>query len=142
MTNRLSQVASLPTCGTYSTSDRYSTSGRYSLSSRLSSEPGRSNSGWFQRQVPKNLDMHRFSSTSSTASSVVARKHNPPVSFVNHDLTQTPITGAPVAISSTTSRTDVPEWYSVIESPSDNDRYTTSSLDSDNISSERESFEL
>ncbi|OWZ21292.1 hypothetical protein PHMEG_0004177 [Phytophthora megakarya] len=139
MTNRLSHVASLPSKGT--SIDRYSTNGRYSTSSRLSSEVGRSHSGWFQSHVPKNLDMHRFSSTSSTASSVVARKHNPP-SFINHDLTKTPSTGAPVGTDSTTSRTDVPDWYSVIESPSDNDRYTTSSLDSDNVSSERESFEL
>ncbi|KAG6602879.1 uncharacterized protein IUM83_06874 [Phytophthora cinnamomi] len=123
----------------YSTSDRYSTNGRYSTSSRLSSEPGRSNSGWFQ--VPNNLDMHRFSSTSSTASSIVARKHNP-VSFINRDLTQTPTTDASVTTDSTTSRTDVPDWYSVIESPTDNDRYTTSSLDSDNISDDRASFEL
>ncbi|KAE8884288.1 hypothetical protein PF005_g17359 [Phytophthora fragariae] len=124
----------------YSTNDGYSTSDRYSTSSRLSSEPGRSNSGWFQKQVPMNLDMHRFSS-SSTASSIVARKHNP-VSFINHDLTQTPTADAPVATDSTTSRTDVPDWYSVIESPTDNDRYTTSSLDSDNISDDRASFEL
>ncbi|GMF25957.1 unnamed protein product [Phytophthora lilii] len=130
------------TNGGYSTSDRYSTNGRYSTSSRLSSEPGGSNSGWFQQhQVPKNLDMHRFSSTSSTASSVVARRHNP-VSFINHDLTQTPNAETPVTTHSTTSRTDVPDWYSVIESPTDNDRYTASSLDSDNISDERESFEL
>ncbi|KAG6966407.1 hypothetical protein JG688_00006780 [Phytophthora aleatoria] len=125
----------------YSTNDVYSTGDRFSTSSRLSSEVVRGNSGWFQRPVPKNLDMHRFSSTSSTASSVVARKHNK-VSFVNHDLTQTPSNEAPVTTDSTTSRTDVPDWYRVIESPSDNDRYTTSSLDSDNISSERESFEL
>eukprot|EP00644_Phytophthora_capsici_P003614 jgi/Phyca11/510627/fgenesh2_kg.PHYCAscaffold_64_\ len=84
--------------------------------------------------------MNRFS-TSSTASSVAARKHKP-VSFINHDLTQTPSAQAPVTTDSTTSRTDVPDWYSVIESPSDNDRYTTSSLDSDNISEERVSFEL
>ncbi|KAG3173152.1 hypothetical protein PI124_g6326 [Phytophthora idaei] len=125
----------------YSTNDIYSTGDRFSTSSRLSSEVVRGNSGWFQRPVPKNLDMHRFSSTSSTASSVVARKHNK-VSFVNHDLTQTPSNETPVTTDSTTSRTDVPDWYRVIESPSDNDRYTTSSLDSDNISSERESFEL
>ncbi|GMF32806.1 unnamed protein product [Phytophthora fragariaefolia] len=125
----------------YSTSERYSTNDRYSTSSRLSSDPGRSNSGLFQNQVPKSLDMHRFSSTSSTTSSIVARKHNP-VSFINHDLTQTPTADAPVTTESTTSRTDVPDWYSVIESPTDNDRYTASSLDSDNISDERASFEL
>ncbi|KAF1778771.1 hypothetical protein GQ600_21057 [Phytophthora cactorum] len=169
MTNRLSQIASLPAHNTsgkpsranretnassersfsvrghsefsvhhegdsetnerYSTNDVYSTGDRFSTSSRLSTPS------------PKNLDMHHFSSTSSTASSVVARKHNK-VSFVNHDLTQTPSNEAPVTTDSTTSRTDVPDWYRVIESPSDNDRYTTSSLDSDNISSERESFEL
>ncbi|KAL4095160.1 hypothetical protein PRIC1_008538 [Phytophthora ramorum] len=132
--------SSAMTTDRYSTNDGYSTGDRYSTSSRLSSEPGRSNSGWFQQQVP-NLDMHRFSSTSSTASSVAARQHNL-VSIINHDLTRTPSAGAPVTTDSTTSRTDVPDWYSVIESPTDNDRYTTTSLDSDNISNERESFEL
>ncbi|EEY67705.1 uncharacterized protein PITG_17931 [Phytophthora infestans T30-4] len=122
MANRVSQIAT--SASRYSTNDGYSTSDRYSMSSRLSSEVGRSNSGWFQRQAPKNLDMPRASSTSSTASSVAARKHTP------------------VTTKSSISRTDVPDWYRVIESPSDNDRYTTSSLDSDNISSERESFEL
>ncbi|ETN00824.1 hypothetical protein PPTG_17680 [Phytophthora nicotianae INRA-310] len=130
--------ASVITNDRYSTNDGYSTSDRYSMSSRLSSEVGRSNSGWFQRQAPNSLDRHRFSSTSSTASSIAARKHTK-VSFVNPDLTQTSNTETAAA---TTSRTDVPDWYRVIESPSDNDRYTTASLDSDNISSERESFEL
>ncbi|KAF4041198.1 hypothetical protein GN244_ATG06545 [Phytophthora infestans] len=134
--------ASFTTNERYSTNDGYSTSDRYSMSSRLSSEVGRSNSGWFQRQAPKNLDMPRASSTSSTASSVAARKHSK-VSFVTPAPIQTtPSTEAPVTTKSSISRTDVPDWYRVIESPSDNDRYTTSSLDSDNISSERESFEL
>lgn len=123
------------------TYDRYS-----AASSRLSSDTGRSDSGWNQNQVSKNLDMHRFSSTSSRTSSAAART-NQPVSFINHDLTE-PASARSIASESTSSRVDVPDWYSVIESPTDNERYTgerytSSSLDSDNNSSnDRESFEL
>ncbi|CAI5724791.1 hypothetical protein KXD40_003443 [Peronospora effusa] len=123
----------------YSSGDRYSASGKYSASSRLSSDPGRSSSGWSQVQASKNLDIHRYSSTSSTSSSIVARNLNP-ASSGNQD--HPPCTDTPDTKDSTTSRTDVPNWYSVIESPTDIGRYTASSLESDTISNARESYEL
>ncbi|RLN21309.1 hypothetical protein BBJ28_00024545 [Nothophytophthora sp. Chile5] len=115
---------------------------RHSRSSLLSIDTGRSNSGWFQRQVPRSLDLHRFSSTSSTASSVVARKqHQNVASFISHDLTQPPSNRG--AVTGGTGRSvDGKDWYSVIESPSDADRFSASSLDSDRLSDDRESFEL
>ncbi|CAH0473106.1 unnamed protein product [Peronospora belbahrii] len=123
----------------YSAGDRYSMYGKYSASSRLSSDPGRRSSSWSQLQVPKNLDMYRYSSTSSTNSSIVVRNHNP-ASSVNPD--QPSSTDTPGTVDNTTSRTDVINWYSVIESPTDIGRYTTLSFSSDTTSIGRESFEL
>lgn len=122
----------------FSMSDRYSTSGRFSTSSRLSSDPGRSNSEWFRQNVPKSFGVDRFSSTSSTASSLAARKHHS-VSFTTQGISRT---RTPTIVDNTISRTDIPDWYRVIESPTDNDRYTTLSLASENMSGGRDSFEL
>ncbi|CAI5715141.1 unnamed protein product [Peronospora destructor] len=126
----------------YSSGDRYSASGKYSASSRLSSDPGRSSSGWSQLQASKNPDIHRYSSTSSTSSSIVARNLNP-VSSSNQDHPSgTNIPNTKDSTSMRTSRIDVPNWYSVIESPTDIGRYTASSLESDTISNAHESYEL
>lgn len=126
--------------GRYSTSDRYSTKGRYSTTSRLSSEFERSNSG-VPPLVPKAVDASRVSSSSSTPSSAAARRHNR-VSLANHDRIPPPRPEDSHATDGIKPRTDVPDWYRVIKSPADTDRYTTTSLVSENASGDPDSFEL
>ncbi|KAL7679424.1 hypothetical protein Plhal304r1_c079g0165421 [Plasmopara halstedii] len=124
--------------GRYSTSDRYSTKERYSTTSRLSSEPERSNSGRVPSLLSKGTDVSRISSTSSTLSSATTRRHNR-MSLATPDLSQSLPSDT---TSGTNTRTDVRDWYRVIESPADNDRYTSTSLVSDHTTNEQDSFEL
>lgn len=76
-------------------------------------------------RIPPTLDLHRFSSTSSTASQADPNA----ASFIASDLTQ-PTTA------------DGRHWYKTIESPTDEDRYTDLSVESERLSTDRESYEL
>lgn len=107
-----------------------------SYASQLSNDDG-------QPRITTNLKMNRFSRTSSMAAA-----HNggsghsigDTESFVNHDLTrsvsETPTGEQPqISMGPNNGKT----WYKSIESPAEQDRYTTNS---ESASFERESFEL
>uniref|UniRef100_A0AAV1VNG1 Membrane-associated protein n=1 Tax=Peronospora matthiolae TaxID=2874970 RepID=A0AAV1VNG1_9STRA len=115
----------------YLARDRCSTYNRYSVSSRLSSVHGRNSSDWFQLLASEQLDIYRVSSASSTTFSVATTEQ-----------VRLPHANVHVTLNGTTSRTDVPTWYVVIQSPTDNNRCTTTSIDSDDLRDDRESYEL